>query len=78
MTHQLTYEVLSLRHVDWPTLEKLFGAGQVDEDTAERHSQHMQRFNERIRKAMPPGNDTITVGECFTDTDLDKFWRETI
>jgi hypothetical protein len=73
-----TYEDLIANRVDVPTAIKLFAAGEIDEATAQKHSDHSARFFKRIAALIPKDRPGATVGEVLTDGDLDREWREAI
>jgi hypothetical protein len=75
---KLSYEDMIARRIDFPAYKALYEDGLIDDVVAERYSEFMERWGQRVQNAFaarcPDPNRTI--GEVLTEADLEDCWQE--
>jgi hypothetical protein len=75
---KLSYEDMIARRIDFPEYQALCENGLIDDVVAERYSELMERWGQRIQTAFSfrCSDPSKTVGEVLTESDLEECWQQ--
>jgi hypothetical protein len=75
---KLSYEEMVARRIDFPTYKALYEDGLIDDVAAERYSEFMERWGQRVQHAFAArcSDESKRIGEVLTEADLEECWQE--
>jgi hypothetical protein len=77
---KLSYEDMIARRIDFPTYKALCEDGLIDDIVAERYSELMERWSQRVCADFEArcSDPNKTIREVLTEADLEKCWQEAL
>jgi hypothetical protein len=75
---KLSYEDMITRRIDFPAYKALYEAGSIDDIVAERYSEFMERFQQRVQSAFLArcSDPNKKIGEVLIEADLEQCWQQ--
>jgi len=65
------------RRIDFPTYKALFEDGLIDNVVAERYSEFVERWGQRVQRAFAArcSDPNKKIGEVLTEADIEECWQ---